>query len=71
MCRVCREREENIAHILKECEATKVEVTPEEVLNEDGRGCEIMKRIDRIRVQKGKGTKEERNNEGTQQDTTQ
>lgn len=51
-CRICREKIENILHILKECDETKHEMTVEEFLKEDGKGREIMKWIDRIREKK-------------------
>ena len=61
MCRVCGEKEESMVHVLKECEATKDEMTPEEILNEDGRGWEVLKRIYKIREEKEKDAKEKRN----------
>ena len=37
-CRVCEKAEENLMHVLKECEETKSELSVEELLREDGRG---------------------------------
>lgn len=53
-CRMCGEGTENLSHVLKECEATKDEIRIEELLNEDGRGLEVMKRIQRAREEKGR-----------------
>ena len=63
-CRICGEGIENMLHILKECEETKDEMTLEEFLKEDGKGREVMKRIDKIREEKlleKKGKKTEGN----------
>lgn len=43
-CRLCQEEkreEENLDHILKECEATKSEIQLEEFLREEGKGSEV------------------------------
>lgn len=37
-CRLCQREEENLDHILKECEATKSEIQLEEFLREEGKG---------------------------------
>jgi len=52
-----RNREENIMHVLKECEATKDEMPIEEFLSEEG--CNAIKRINKIRVER-KREEEER-----------
>lgn len=44
-------------HVLKKCEATRCETSIKEFLKEDGKGCELMKRIDRIREEKKKEEK--------------
>jgi len=54
--RTCRDRcgsgEENIMHVLKECEATKDEMSIEEFLSEEGKSCNAMKKINRVREKK-------------------
>lgn len=52
-CRVCK-GVEILMHVLKECEATRYETSIEEFLKEDGKSCELMKRIDRIREERRK-----------------
>lgn len=54
ICKVCREEEESNLHAIKRCEETKSEITMEELLNRDGNRWEVMKRINRIREEKGK-----------------
>ncbi|XP_029175923.1 nucleolar protein 58-like [Nylanderia fulva] len=51
-CRICREGIENMLHILKECEETKDGITLEEFLKKDGKGRDVIKRINRIREEK-------------------
>lgn len=41
-------------HVLRECEKTKDEMPMEEFLKGDGKGCEVMKKIDRISKEKEK-----------------
>lgn len=48
-CRLCGGEEENLSHIIDECGATRNELTIEEFLEEEGRGLEEMKKIDRLR----------------------
>lgn len=56
-CRLCQREEENLDHILKECEATKSEIQLEEFLREEGKGSEVMRWIEKVR-------KEDRSGEG-------
>jgi len=51
-CRMCGEEMESIAHVLKECEETRDEISEEEFLKEDGKGWEVMKRIEAARKKK-------------------
>ncbi|KYN30224.1 hypothetical protein ALC57_00314, partial [Trachymyrmex cornetzi] len=46
-CRICHGAEENMTHILKECEKTKSEMRAEEFIGEEG--LKIMKRIEKAR----------------------
>lgn len=46
-CRVCGIGEESVRHVLEECEKTKTEMTAEELLREDGRGKEILWKIEK------------------------
>ncbi|XP_077278957.1 uncharacterized protein LOC143906639 [Temnothorax americanus] len=48
-CRICQKEEENIEHILKECEATKSEIQLKEFLGKEGKRLEVMKKIERVR----------------------
>jgi hypothetical protein len=56
-CRICQKEEENIEHLLKECEATKSEIQLNEFLGEEGKGLKVMKWIEKVRreVEKGDG----------------
>jgi len=54
----CGSEEENIMHVLKECETTKVEMLIKEFLSEEGKNCNAMKRINRIREKRKKEEKE-------------
>jgi len=51
-CRICGKGEESLKHVLKECEATKDEISMEEFLSEEGNGLNIMRKIDKIREEK-------------------
>lgn len=51
-CRICEKEEESLRYILKECEATKDEISMEEFLSEEGNGLNIMRKIDKIREKK-------------------
>lgn len=51
-CRICGRGKESLKHVLKECEATKNEISMEEFLSEEGNGLNIMKKIDQIREEK-------------------
>lgn len=55
-----RKGEENITHVIRKCEETINEITLEEFLSRNGKGGEVMKRIDRIKEEK---RKEERDRE--------
>jgi len=57
-CRMCGVETEDIAHVLKVCEKTRDEISEEELLREDGRGSEVMRRINEIRREKREETKE-------------
>lgn len=54
MCRVCRKEEESITNAIRRCEDTKSKIKMEKLLNGDGNGWEVMKRINRIREEKGR-----------------
>lgn len=56
-CRLCQREEENLDHILKECEATKSEIQLEEFLREVGKDSEVMRWIEKVR-------REDRSGEG-------
>jgi len=58
-CRVCGSGEENIMHVLKECEATKNKMPIERFLSEEGKGCNAKKRINKVKEER-KREKEER-----------
>lgn len=62
-CRICGEKEEDWMHILRECEETREEVEIRELMEENGRGYEIMKRINKKREER-EGKKEEKEEEG-------
>lgn len=49
MCRLCEEEEENLKHIIRNCRVTKNDIQVGELLNEDDRGLEKMKRIEEAR----------------------
>ncbi|XP_020294889.1 vicilin-like seed storage protein At2g18540 [Pseudomyrmex gracilis] len=51
-CRVCGKEIESIKHVLEECEGTRGEISEEEFLKENGKGCEVMKRIEEARRKK-------------------
>ena len=56
MCRMCGEGRETIEHMLHDCEESKErEESVTEILNEDGRGVEWMKEVERTRVRLGQG----------------
>lgn len=57
-CRICKEKEEDWTHILKECEATKEEIELRELMDENGGGYEKMKRINRQREESRMANKE-------------
>jgi len=50
-CRICREAEESLFHILKECDATKNDMSIEEFIGE-GKGLELMKKIEKLRKER-------------------
>lgn len=49
MCRVYRKEEKSITHVIRKCEEMKNEIKLEEFLSGDGKGWEVMKKINRIR----------------------
>jgi len=49
---MCGEEIESIAHILKECEETKDEISEGEFLKEDDKDWGLMKRIEKVRRKK-------------------
>jgi len=49
---VCGEEIESITHVLKECEETRGEISEEKFLKENGKGWEVMKRIEKVRRKK-------------------
>lgn len=55
VCRVCKNGEESMWHILRECNWTKRKESLEEVLGEEGRGIEIIKEIERLRKENTNG----------------
>jgi len=59
-CRICGEKEEDWTHILKECEATREELEIGELMEENGGGYEIMKRIIGRREDRGRRREEEK-----------
>ena len=54
-CRICKKREEDWTHILRECEDTREDVGIKELMDGDGKGYEIMKKIEK----KKRGEKED------------
>jgi len=52
-CRICGKGEESLKHVLKECKATKDEISMEEFLSEEGNGLNIMRKIDEPRKPEG------------------
>ncbi|XP_025998026.2 trichohyalin-like [Solenopsis invicta] len=61
-CRICKREEESLYHMIKECEATKSEMTLEEIIGEEGKGLQTMKRIEKVRMETTTNEKEEREN---------
>ena len=57
-CRICGKAEENLMHVLKECEETKSEISVEELLRENGGGWERMKEIGRAREERRRKNEE-------------
>lgn len=53
-CRICAKDEGSIIYVLRECREIKEELTVKEFLKADGRGLEVMKKIDNIRREKRK-----------------
>lgn len=46
VCRMCGTKEENLEHVITECIQTKSEELLEVVLGEDGKGIEILRKIE-------------------------
>ncbi|KAJ3644233.1 hypothetical protein Zmor_026903 [Zophobas morio] len=52
MCRICGEGRDTIEHMLHDCKGSKErEESVTEILNEDGRGVESMKEVEKTRSQ--------------------
>lgn len=49
VCRICKEETESLEHVTERCQTTKSDMQKEDLLNEDGRGLEDMKRIEKER----------------------
>lgn len=62
-CRICKKGIEDWNHILRECEETKEEIEIKVLLEENGGGYEVIKKIERIREKK-KREVEERERKG-------
>ena len=45
--RICKKREEDWTHILRECEDTREDVGIKGLMDGDGKGYEIMKKIEK------------------------
>lgn len=48
-CRICEEEIESLKHVTETCQATKSDTQTKELLNEDDRGLEDMRRIEKKR----------------------
>lgn len=57
-CRICAKDEGSIIYVLRECREIKEELTVKEFLKADGRGLEVMKKIDNIRREKSRKEEE-------------
>ena len=57
-CRICKEGIEDWNHILKECEETKDKIEIKELLEENGRGYKVIKKIEIAREKKRKEEEE-------------
>lgn len=66
-CRICKQEEETLEHVLKKCEYTKGDMEIEDFLNGDGRGVEIMKIIKNRRMERRK-EEDEREEEEKEKD---
>jgi len=49
---MCGEEMESIAYVLKECEETRDEISEGELLKEDDKDWEVMKRIEEVKRKK-------------------
>lgn len=54
ICRICENEEESITHVLRESQATRNDIQIGEFLSEEGKGLEIMRRIEQERGKKEK-----------------
>lgn len=54
ICRICGEKEENMTHVIRECERTRTEKELQRVLGAEGQGLEILKNIEQQRELKSK-----------------
>lgn len=57
-CKVCREEEETIEHILKNCESTKGDISIEDLFDGDGRGVKVIKKSENNRKREKRRRKE-------------
>lgn len=66
VCRLCEEEVESLEHMIRRCKVTRNDMQIGELLNEDGRGLETMKRIEVARSKRKEREEEEgRKNEET------
>ena len=66
-CRICKKGIEDWNHILKECEETKEEIDIKTLLEENGGGYKVIKKIERVSEEKRKlekGKREENSGRG-------
>lgn len=52
ICRICENEEESITHALRERQATSNDIQIGKFLSEEGKGLEVMRRIERERGKK-------------------
>ena len=67
-CRICNEKEEDWVHIIKECEETKEEIEFRDLMDENGGGYEVMKKIEKKREERRRKAEEERDRRRTERD---
>lgn len=59
-CRVCKVGEEDLVHILKDCEETRNGERMENILSQDAEGIEVLRRVIRKRKEAEKKEEEEK-----------